>query len=365
MSSMTLKFTSANQSAHVRPVDGESAVISSELGPKQMAALRKTDILVRSIVEATVRNLSNTYSFDATEALANLETGGLISHLVTEAAPSKRGPKAEGPTQAELRARCTDLRVPITGNKTQLIERIAAAESGTLAPKEETTAELKAKCLAARLPISGTKAELIQRLSAFETGNLASRPDTQQELKAKCQQLGWPITGNKSTLIGYLEAAARGESPPSAAKGPSTRELKEEAAKLGCPITGNKTVLLERIAAAKSAAATNQLVANHMTASMTASPVSVSAAGSITSTGFVFNPTESSAVAQSAVEPIAVDNAVDNAEVDDEDAEVEVTPMMINGFERLVDQNTGNVYHSAEDPHLIGSWTAVDGFVPN
>jgi hypothetical protein len=333
-------------------------------------AVRKTEALIRSVMTCVITKLIDTGSLEESkqeEVMTMLEEAGLVTTLMETLNP-KRGPKATGPSQEELRQQCKDLRIQYTGNKTTLSQRLADYKAGTLAAREPTTAELKEECAANRLPISGSKVVLVQRLADYKAGTLDARASSQKELKERCQELGWPITGNKAVLQDYIERAEAGETPPTSVKGESAAALKEIAQSLGCKITGNKTVLLERIADAKIQQETAAVVDSLVTAVVTETAAEVETAevetAEVTETAVVETAevTETAVVETAEVAETAVVETAEVETVEEDEAEVDVEELEIAGVMHLWDAKTKIVYDSAENPVEIGTW---DGSVLN
>ena len=88
--------------------------------------------------------------------------------------------QVEGPTVKELREKLKSVGLTISGKKQDLINRLADFEAGKIKPKvlEEvkegsydgmTVKELKEKCKEKGLKVSGKKSELIERLNESES----------------------------------------------------------------------------------------------------------------------------------------------------------------------------------------------------
>jgi hypothetical protein len=77
MSSITsVKLSPSIKSVTDRSVDSDMVVSSIDIPQRQSAALRKTDLLVRTVVQATVDKLSVEYAFDSEAAMRTLEING-------------------------------------------------------------------------------------------------------------------------------------------------------------------------------------------------------------------------------------------------------------------------------------------------
>ncbi len=355
------------------PLSGKA--ISPSSASAALRLQRVTDTAVRLTVEA----LSKTYNFDQEEALNALASNGTIGQIKLVAAPSRRGPKPkDGKSLEELRAECKEARIPFSGSRAVLEKRLSAFKSGTLAAREPTRDELAAQCAEKRLPVSGKRDELVARLAAFERGEIAAKELTSAEMRAELKRNGWNIGGTKTELKERYQRMQNGEESPAAARGPSQKDLQDRCRALGLQTSGNKKVLSERLAAAQSAASISQITTTHMTEMMKSPAAAPAAGGSITKTGFVFNPAIAAAVAATSKPPAdgeeekeeKEDNIEENDENDDENDDdddddeesISVEQIEVNGTAYLLDRSTGVVYH-AENHTPIGKWNEASNAV--
>ncbi|KAG9239551.1 hypothetical protein BJ875DRAFT_436307 [Amylocarpus encephaloides] len=132
-------------------------------------------------------------------------------------------------TIAELKVELQSRNLPISGNKTTLVERMNNADmqaEAMEAPQQDwnvlTIAQLKVELGNRGHPISGNKTTLIERMNNADTQAEAMEAPQQDwnaltiaQLKVELGNRGLPISGNKTTLIGRLdESTGRDTSAP-------------------------------------------------------------------------------------------------------------------------------------------------------
>ena len=278
------------------------------------SAAQRLQRLTDTVLDMCVTSLAETYEFDYEEARRSLVTTGTISRIAEATQPQRRGPKPKnGKSLEALREECKAARIPFSGSRAALEQRLQDFSNGTIAARQETREELAAKCAEKRLAVSGKREDLIERLRAFEAGEIEAKPLTSAEMRKELKANGWNIGGTKTELIERYQQMKNGATSPAAQRGPTQKDLQDRCRELGLQTSGNKTVLGERLEAHAKASQSRALVTSHMSAVMaSAHATSPAAAGAITKTGFTFKAPK--AVAMTIVAPSAEDLAKAAAE---------------------------------------------------
>ena len=156
-------------------------------------------------------------------------------------------------TTVELKNKLKVKGLKVTGNKSELIQKLTESQNPDLEPKfdELTVADIKNKLKEKGLKTTGNKAELIQRLNGSQQDDIRSDFDNLSvpELREKLKRKGLKSTGKKAELIQRLvEGNNAGRELARAYYDElSTSELRKLLYDEGLNDNGKKKDLIERL----------------------------------------------------------------------------------------------------------------------